>query len=193
MSSEGDSHGAQPGGAATVSNREPTARKKGKSAVGAGKMAERAIARGGAVASGHGGRRSFFEYYKRGQGNWTRYGTAMGGGILILTGCHFILRQLEAVLDASKPWTLYVRVGIPVAVLLTLAILLWWIVGVNRKSGDFMIATEGEMKKVSWSSKKELVGSTKVVILFTILLAIILFVVDLGFMQFFRWINVLRV
>ena len=71
-------------------------------------------------------------------------------------------------------------------------LLLWWVVGVHRKSCDFMIATEGEMKKVSWSSKRELIGSTKVVILFTAALATVLFMVDLIFMVFFNWIGVLR-
>jgi preprotein translocase SecE subunit len=55
-----------------------------------------------------------------------------------------------------------------------------------------MIATEGEMKKVNWSTRREIIGSTKVVILFTILLAVILFTVDIVFMTFFAWIGVLR-
>jgi preprotein translocase subunit SecE len=63
---------------------------------------------------------------------------------------------------------------------------------VNRKSSDFMIATEGEMKKVSWSSRREVIGSTKVVILFTIALACFLFVVDLAFQTLFSAIGVLK-
>jgi preprotein translocase SecE subunit len=55
-----------------------------------------------------------------------------------------------------------------------------------------MIATEGEMKKVNWSSRKEIVGSTKVVIMFTVLLTAVLFAVDIIFMSFFGWIGVLR-
>jgi preprotein translocase SecE subunit len=49
------------------------------------------------------------------------------------------------------------------------------------------------MKKVSWSTKREVVGSTKVVILFTVLLAIMLFVVDVIFLLFFSWIQVVKV
>jgi preprotein translocase SecE subunit len=37
------------------------------------------------------------------------------------------------------------------------------------------------MKKVSWSSRKEIVGSTKVVIVATFMLAVILAAVDAGF------------
>jgi len=55
-----------------------------------------------------------------------------------------------------------------------------------------MIATEGEMKKVSWSTRHEVVGSTKVVIMFTLLLAVALFVVDLVFQRAFSWIGVLK-
>jgi len=56
-----------------------------------------------------------------------------------------------------------------------------------------MIATEGEMKKVSWSTRRELIGSTKVVIMFTIFLAVLLFFVDLGFQELFSRIGVLKV
>jgi preprotein translocase subunit SecE len=65
---------------------------------------------------------------------------------------------------------------------------------VNKpRMADFMIATEGEMKKVSWSSKREVIGSTKVVIFTTFALALILFAVDIIFKNFFQTINVLRI
>ena len=71
-----------------------------------------------------------------------------------------------------------------------LAVLMFWIV--NRpKSADFMIATEGEMKKVSWSSRREIVGSTKVVIITTLIMGGVLFGVDLLFTVLFRWLGVL--
>ena len=56
-----------------------------------------------------------------------------------------------------------------------------------------MIATEGEMKKVNWSTRREVIGSTKVVITITIFLAILLFCIDLVFQALFRAIGVLRV
>ena len=56
-----------------------------------------------------------------------------------------------------------------------------------------MIATEGEMKKVSWSTRQEIIGSTKVVIFTTIFLAMLLFLVDLCFMKFFQFIGVLKI
>jgi len=47
------------------------------------------------------------------------------------------------------------------------------------KAADFLIATESEMKKVSWSNKAELVGSTIVVVVTVFLLAVFIFVMDL--------------
>jgi preprotein translocase SecE subunit len=135
--------------------------------------------------------RSFFEIYKGGQGYYTRMGTAIGGGVLILGGADFLYRQL--VFESNAPWTLWVQVGVPLAAAVALGVLLYWVVGVNRRSCDFMIATEGEMKKVSWSNRRELIGSTKVVIVFSILIAALLFIVDVGFVMLFGWIRVLKV
>ncbi|MCK4850305.1 MAG: preprotein translocase subunit SecE [Phycisphaerae bacterium] len=53
-----------------------------------------------------------------------------------------------------------------------------------------MIATEGEMKKVSWSSKKEIIGSTKVVIVTLLIMGLVLFLVDLFFMRLMKFLNV---
>jgi preprotein translocase subunit SecE len=128
--------------------------------------------------------------YKKGQGYYTRCGTALGAAVLILAGAHFLHQRLIFQSDAG--WTSWVRIGIPVMFVICLGVLTWWLVGVHRSTCDFMIATEGEMKKVSWSTRRELIGSTKVVILFTVLLAVILFAVDLLFMTFFGSIGVLR-
>jgi preprotein translocase SecE subunit len=54
-----------------------------------------------------------------------------------------------------------------------------------------MIATEGEMRKVNWSTKREIVGSTILVILLTLFIAIFCQIADLGFSAFFRWFGVL--
>ncbi|GAH65457.1 unnamed protein product, partial [marine sediment metagenome] len=52
---------------------------------------------------------------------------------------------------------------------------------------DFMIAAEGEMKKVSWSSRREIAVSTFIVIVVVILVAMLLGVTDLSFRMFFDW------
>ena len=140
-------------------------------------------------ARGTGG--GFFEVYKRGQGYWTRVGTAVGGGLIILAGAAYVDDRLS-IFRTDDVWTLYLQHGVPVLMIVGLGLLLYWLVGANRKCCDFMIATEGEMKKVSWSTKRELIVSTKVVIVATLSMGFMLFVVDLIFMLFFSSIGVLR-
>lgn len=132
----------------------------------------------------------FLEFYKRGQGIYTRSGTAIGAGILLAGMFQFIYQTLSF----DEAWTagLYLRIGIPMVVCLTLALMVWWVVGVNRRTCDFMIQTDGEMKKVNWSTQKEIVASTKVVIVVTLLMATALFVVDWAFMNVFQAMGVLR-
>jgi preprotein translocase SecE subunit len=55
-----------------------------------------------------------------------------------------------------------------------------------------MIATEGEMKKVNWSSRREVLGSTWIVIALTIFIAILCFSYDRIFQIFFQWMGVLE-
>lgn len=77
-------------------------------------------------------------------------------------------------------------------IMLVGSIFLYWVVGVNRKSVGFLIATDGEMKKVNWSTRRDIIGSTWVVIAACILIAAVLFSVDMGFSNFFKLIGVLE-
>ncbi len=133
---------------------------------------------------------SIWQPYKKGQGYYTRVGTAIGAGILILGMGHFIWENLT--FDEGWVPGMWLKICIPLAVVVLLGFGLYWVVGVSRKTCDFLIATDGEMKKVNWTTRKEIIAATKVVILVTILTAILLFLVDLGFMNFFEWIGVLR-
>ena len=136
------------------------------------------------VASPAGGP-GFFTVYKPGQGYYTRLGTAIGGGAVVVFGA----RYLYGVLGSDSP---AVQLGVPSILLAVLGVVLFWIAGSNRKTNDFFIATEGEMKKVSWSTKKEVIGSTKVVLAFTFLMALFLFTVDSAFIALFSVIDVLQ-
>ena len=46
--------------------------------------------------------------------------------------------------------------------------------------GDYFAGVKKEMKKVSWLSKNEILGSTLVVGIFSIIVALFLFIVDFG-------------
>jgi preprotein translocase SecE subunit len=72
------------------------------------------------------------------------------------------------------------------------ALVLLWLCYANPKTVDFLIATEGEMKKVNWSSRREVFGSTWVVIGVSVLIATVLFGADFVFSTFFSEIGVLQ-
>ena len=135
--------------------------------------------------------RGVFKQYKPEQGKWTRLGTFVGLLIIVAWGAKFLYDRLQ-VYEGDEAWRLLITTGIPIAFMVVLGTFSWWLAYSSRKSSDFMIATEGEMKKVSWSTKNEIIGSTKVVIMFTVLLALVLFVVDLAFQTMFSSIGVLK-
>jgi preprotein translocase subunit SecE len=127
---------------------------------------------------------SFFEIYKKAQGRYARSITFIAGLVLSLGGAVVLSEKLSAY---APP---IVQYGVPSLLVAALGVLLFWMV--NRpSSADFLIATEGEMKKVSWSSRKEIVGSTKVVIIATFMLAVVLAAVDAGFALLSHWIGLM--
>ena len=120
-----------------------------------------------------------FDIYKRGQGKHTRLCSAFGVAIIAGLGCLQLYKKLD-----GADFGLWVSTMVPAGLFVTLGILIFWMV--NKPSvANFMITSEGEMKKVSWSSKKEIAVSTVVVIVVVILMAFLLGVTDLGFQLFF--------
>lgn len=87
---------------------------------------------------------------------------------------------------------LYLQAAVAGAIIFVGAIVIYWLVGVRHGTVDFLVATDGEMKKVNWSTRKEIIGSTQVVIVAAILIASILFIIDLAFSNFFKLIGVLE-
>lgn len=71
-------------------------------------------------------------------------------------------------------------------------ILAYWLTALHKRFVEFLIATDMEMKKVNWSTRRDIVKSTGVVIFASILLAGSLFLVDFTFQLFFRAIGVLQ-
>ena len=127
-----------------------------------------------------------FEIYKRSQGKYTRLYSAAGAAVVAALGCLQLYNKLQAAsLGLSPRATLWVATMVPVALFVVLAALIFWLV--NKPSiADFMIAAEGEMKKVNWSSRKEIVVSTSVVIVVVVILAAFLGLTDIIFELLFR-------
>lgn len=133
-----------------------------------------------------------FTKYKPEQGRTTRIGTLVGVGALIAWGGIFINNRLTGYQDVEEWWGLLITPGIPILFAIVFGTVAWWLTFSNQACSEFMIGTEGEMKKVNWSSRREIIGSTKVVILFTLMLAAFLFLFDIVFKFLFSWIGVLK-
>jgi preprotein translocase SecE subunit len=128
--------------------------------------------------------------YKPGQGYWTRMLSAIGGGILVVAGALWLKQKLEVF---QGDYSVFIQWGAALLVIAIFAPLIYRWVGTKPRTCDFMVATDGEMKKVAWPSRKEVTGSTLVVIWCVVLLSALLFLADIIFSTFFTWINVLDV
>ena len=127
--------------------------------------------------------------YKRTQGIRARRYTLIGFLIIGWTGVwtlknsrYLADRNADLIYDMPfTDWSLHAlpNIGYTIPVLLAVAVfwLAWRVVNVPAFA-DFLIATEAEMNKVSWSSRKRLVQDTIVVLVTVFLLAAFLFVVD---------------
>ena len=120
-----------------------------------------------------------FSIYKPGQGKYTRLGSAFGFGTVVVLGCLLLYRKLE-----GADLGLWVSTMIPVGVCAGFALLFFWLSN-NPSVADFLISAEGEMKKVNWSSRKEIAVSTFIVIVLVVVMAILLGAADLCFKLFF--------
>ena len=129
-----------------------------------------------------------FDIYKRGQGKYTRLCSAFAVATIAGLGCLTLFRKMEAASwGFSNRTNLWIATMVPAGLFLLLAFLIYWVV--NRPSiADFMIAAEGEIKKVSWSSRQEITVSTIIVIVVVFIMAILLGTTDIAFEVFFDWL-----
>ena len=130
-----------------------------------------------------------FGIYKRGQGKYTRLCSAFAIAIIAGSGCWQLFKKL----DASSLWGLnpktamWVSTMVPAGLFLVFALLIFLLV--NKPSiADFLISAEGEMKKVSWSSRKEIAVSTSIVIIVVVIMSALLGATDIGFRTLFSWL-----
>ena len=85
---------------------------------------------------------------------------------------------------------LYLQGGAAAVILLVGFIFTYWMVGRNHNAVDFLVATDGEMKKVNWSTRKSIIDSTIVVIGACVLISAFLFFADFIFQAVFRFLKV---
>ncbi len=128
--------------------------------------------------------------YKKGQGYWTRQMSTIAGGVIILLGAMWISDFFK-----NTDWfdldPVYYRAASGVLWVGIFGSLLYYFIWLKPRSVDFLVATESEMKKVNWSSRREVMGSTIVVIALSAGIAGFCKVWDLVFVTFFSAIKVL--
>jgi preprotein translocase SecE subunit len=121
--------------------------------------------------------RGYFTIYKKGQGYWTRIGTVVGAGILGAMLAYTLYDRIQVFFTNDPRFGKRLAIGVAAGFIALYSLLVWHLV--NKPSNvDFLVSTDSEMKKVNWTSRKELIGSTKVVIFFMFLIAVILFALD---------------
>jgi preprotein translocase subunit SecE len=124
------------------------------------------------------------DLYKPMQGWYARIYTAAGLGLIAAAG-------VWRIHEASVEYTLGWRLGLPIV----FAALLGWIVFRIIEFppfAEFLIATSGEMNKVSWTSKDDLIRATTVVLSTVVVMAVFLYFVDALWTFILRLIGVLQ-
>ena len=120
--------------------------------------------------------------YKRGQGLNTRLWSGLTCFTITAIGC---FRLYQILLSRTNNIWLYTLV--PSGVCAAIALLIFWLVN-KPNLADFLIAAEGEIKKVSWSSKREIVASTTIVIGVVLSVGFMLVGVDFLFSGLFEFV-----
>jgi preprotein translocase SecE subunit len=144
----------------------------------------------------------FFTIYKKGQGYWTRLLTAIVVVCLIGLICQWVftnsrlwliegLTSPERTAEAARSLGRNIALGISGGLALIFAFFAWKTMN-SPRGAEFLITTDSEMKRVNWATTKEVVGSTRVVVLFLFFVCMFLFFSDIIFGFFFHFIGVLR-
>jgi preprotein translocase SecE subunit len=120
------------------------------------------------------------EIYKPGQGKYTRLGSGFSVAVVVAIGCWRLYQRLGA-----TDLNLWIITMVPIAVLVAATAVTFWLLN-KPYVADFLIASEGELKKVNWSSRKEVAVSTLVVIIVVVTMALLLGATDLVFQLVFN-------
>jgi preprotein translocase SecE subunit len=122
----------------------------------------------------------FTQIYKPGQGKYTRLGSGFTVAAIVAAGCYRLYEMLT-----GSDVSLWISTMVPVVILAGLGAGVYWLLN-KPAAADFLIAAEGELKKVNWSSRKEIAVSTFVVIIVVLLMAALLGATDFVFQLVFQ-------
>ncbi|MDA0833949.1 MAG: preprotein translocase subunit SecE [Planctomycetota bacterium] len=125
-------------------------------------------------------------FYKRNQGRLIRQLTAVALGVAVIAGFYTFS---QAFLQESGR---AVKVGVPFVLIVAGLWVVFRIVNLPRFA-DFLISVEGEVDKIAWASKQELIRSTLVVLGTMFLMGFLLLLFDFFWQQLFRWLHVLEI
>ncbi len=104
----------------------------------------------------------------------------MSVAVIVGIGCIQLYRMLGA-----SDLSFLITALVPAAIFVALSVVTYWLL--NKPTvADFLIAAEGELKKVNWSSRKEVAVSTFVVIIVVLLMAALLGTTDFVFQLIFQ-------
>jgi preprotein translocase subunit SecE len=125
------------------------------------------------------------QLYKPMQGWYARALTAAGLGVIAAAGAYMLHKASE---EYTPLWQFALPTGFA-------AILAWVIFRLVHfpPFAEFLIATEAEMNKVSWTNKDDLIRATTVVLTTVFIMALYLFLVDTLWTFVLRMIGVLNI
>jgi preprotein translocase SecE subunit len=135
------------------------------------------------------------EYYKKNQGVIVRTATAISVLLMVLYGFHSLYRTIPPVDTSVIPprgtfwgtnlltipfFDFSINYGVVISIVLSaLASFLIYILVLNKpKTSDYLIDTESELKKVSWPSRPQYLGSSVAVIVSMVILGLFLIAAD---------------
>ncbi len=127
------------------------------------------------------------DVYKPMQGWYVRVYTAVGLGSIAAAGAW---RVYDTTKEFPGNYGTYWHYGLTTSFALVLGWLIFRIVHFPPFA-EFLIATEAEMNKVSWTSKDDLFRATTVVLTTVLIMALFLFLVDTLWTYLLQWLGVL--
>lgn len=152
---------------------------------------------------------SFFGVYKKGLGVYSRIAVGIALGILALfasISLYNVLIDLPNIAESARIPLIDVGLTWGLVCAFLLFVFLCFLIGIfvagfetgikpldagGKRTVEFLIDTQGELQKVSWPTRYELVGSTAVVIVSVIVIGIFILGVDWFVSVIMEYIGVL--